>query len=245
MRIIILLIFITTILSVDTLSAQFNRCDSLILYGHYAPFNVDGVRTLRDYLNKYWSQYEAHFSDRKSLQQIPLLINERDEASFGFITSEGVKDDLVVLFGEKPFKGIDYFYPKDSSDLYSRIINADDAPYGITSEDTVVTFIEQIQVNGIHLPDSAFSDLLNPNRYKTFLSIKPIEMYKSQDGAYYYLYIFGDHRTDVIPIEFAYEFSYMAKLIIRKDGSYVGRIVESARILQYFGFGDCPDLIGF
>lgn len=232
----------TTVLFKNNVSTQFSRCDSLIIYGHYSPFDTSGIRTLKDYLNKYWSQYKFHFTGRKELKKIPLLINEGNEANFS-LNNEGVKDNLVVLFGEKPFKAIDYFYPKDSSDLFSRIINSDHAPYGITSEDTVVTFIEQIQVNSIYLPDSAFSDLLNPNRYKTYFSIKPIEMYKSIDGAYYYVYIFG--YQNVIPIEFAYEFSYMAKIIIRKDGTYIGRIVESGRILQYFGFGDCPDINGF
>lgn len=60
-----------------------------------------------------------------------------------------------------------------------------------------------------------------------------------------FIYLFGKPNTDIMTLNEAIDFSYMAKLVVTVKGHYVDRIVIPGDILKYFGYGDCPYFIGF
>ncbi len=235
-------IFCITVLFISLQGkAQFSHCDSLLLSGHSIPFDQEGIKTTYDYIKTYFPKQRRFISNRKKLQPLDLLINRDSIMIF-----EKGKDKVIIKFREKRFKNKDLFYPKEKGEKYSGIRDySENTPFGVTSEDTVVSYISEIIVNSKQLPVRSFYDLLNPNQYKTILSIKPIKVYKSNCGEYLFIYIFGKLNLDLMSINGAINFSYMAKIVVTKKGYYVDRIVENGYILKYFGFGDCPMFIGF
>ncbi len=138
------------------------------------------------------------------------------------------------------------FYPKDKGELFSKMRQYESGdPFGINSEEKLVTVIKEIFVNGVKLPTKAISDLINPNRFETILSIKPIKVYDSSCEKYLFIYVFATLNTEIMTFAEAINFSYMAKIITDKEGHYIGRIVVPGNKLKFFGFGDCPHFIGF
>lgn len=219
---------------------QFHYCDTLILRSHYTPFYPEGIKTVRDYINKYYPDQARFFSARPDLKPLPLWYNA-DSIMFFNSGSEKVE----IIFTQTRVSPDDIFDPKNNDEAYSYIREYSvGTPFGITSEDSVVTSIASIHVNGKKVLSSAFNDLMSPNRYETYLSIKPIEVFESPCKHYFYIYIFGKLYSDPMLID-PFKFSYMAKIIVTKKGLYVDRIVVSGDTLSYFGFNECPDFIGF
>ncbi len=155
---------------------------------HYAPFDVQNVITLHDYLfkKKQYSNFKNFFSNRKKLISIPLLLCNDTIVTFNDYSTKTIE----LKIGKKRIQGADFFDIKAKGEKYSRILNTDYAPYGIGSEDTEVTYISSIKINGVPIDNIAFQDLLNPNVYKTYLSIKPINAFVSKNNIY--VYIFGE-----------------------------------------------------
>ena len=220
--------------------SQFHYCDTLILRSHYTPFYPEGIKTVRDYINKYYPDQARFFSARPDLKPLPLWYNA-DSSMFFNSGSEKVE----IIFTQTRVSPDDIFDPKNNDEAYSYIREySAGTPFGITSEDSVVTSIASIHVNGKKVLSSAFNDLMSPNRYETYLSIKPIEVFESPCKHYFYIYIFGKLCSDPMLID-PFKFSYMAKIIVTKKGLFVDRIVVSGDTLSYFGFNECPDFIGF
>ena len=78
-----------------------------------------------------------------------------------------------------------------------------------------------------------------------YIAVRPLECYKSCDGKFVYIYVFGKALVENADCNNPLLFSYMAKLIFSANGSFVGRIVENSEFLNYYGYSDCPEFIGF
>lgn len=220
---------------------QFELCDSLIIRGHMSLFDHEGINTTFDYVKTYYPKQRRFISDRNELDAINLWVNTDSIMLF----KEG-SDEIKITFGKDV---VDYkviFYPKNEDEPFSRIREYREGyPFGITSEDTTASQITKIIVNGKKLPLASFADLLNPNRYETNFSIKPIRVYRSACDHYFFIYIFGKPDTGIMTFHESLDFSYMAKIIVTVKGYYVDRIVVPGDKLKYFGFGECPYFIGF
>lgn len=220
---------------------QFDICDSLVIRGHQTLFDTKKIYTTSDYVNKFYPEQSRYLSNRNELESLSLWLNLDSIMLF----KDG-SDEIKISFSNKNIDPTDIFYPKPEGQTFSKIREyAEGYPFGITSEDTVSSNIAEISINDIKLPVSSFSDLLNPNRYETILSVKPIEVYRSKCGQYFFIYIFGKPNTDIMMISEAIDFSYMAKIVVSKKGYYVDRIVIPGEKLKYFGYGECPYFVGF
>lgn len=238
MRIIILIMFL--IFSLEAFS-QFLYCDSLNVSHRQTHFDSEGVENTIDFINKYFPKQRRYVSDRNELKAINIWYNSDSTILFKDET-----DEIKITFKNRYFDPTKIFYPKSVGEEFSRIREYDEGlPFGITSEDTIFTYISEIIVNSKKVPDTYFSDLFNPNKYETIFSIKPINVYKSKCGQYLFIYIFGKLNTDIMTMNEVAGFSYMAKLIVSTQGYYIDRIVVSGEKLKYFGFGECPDFKGF
>ncbi|MBK8152538.1 MAG: hypothetical protein IPK61_05415 [Saprospiraceae bacterium] len=224
-----------------TLPAQFQHCDKLDNSLHYYPFSISGIKNTKDYIKSKHQNISNHFTSRNRLEKIALWGNDND--SFMLFKNENL--EIEIYFGTKPVSPEKYFYPKEKNEKYSRIIYDQSAPYGLNSEDTLASCITRLLVNNVNCPSEAINDLLNVNRYYTFLSIKTPEVYISKNKKYIYLYLFGELKTQLMEIHDAVNMSFMAKLVFDRKGNYIERIVERGSVLSYFGFGDCPYFIGF
>lgn len=220
--------------------AQYFNCDTLIMEGrHYIPFDSSGIKKTTDYINIKYPNLTEFLSNRKTLIEIPILLNAKNRMILG-----DDKIDINILFDTINVNPENYFI-HDSLQLSFYNYNDIDMPYGITYLDSVNSYIEKITINDKDIPESAFSDLLNPNRFETTLSIKPIKGYLTNDNEFIYIYIFGKCNDSMYVSPDCFELSYMAKLIFDSKGNYINRIVERGEILNYFGFYNCPDFIGF
>lgn len=238
MRTIILQIVLILSLRV---SGQYYFCDSLVATIHQTVFDTEGIRYPVDYINKYYPDQARYFSNRSELNPINLWWTSDSTMHF-----QNEKHDVRISFSTVQINPREFFYPKDEDEPFSAIREyRAGLPFGVISEDTTVTAISEINVNGNKIPMLYFSDLLNPNRYETMFSIKPIEVYESACGRYLYIYLFGKPNRSIMTFKEGIEFSYMAKLIVSDKGYYVDRIVIPGLILSFFGFGECPYFIGF
>lgn len=234
-KILIFLIFPLQVFS------QFDYCDSLVIGRHQTLFDTEGIQHTVDYINKFFPEQKRYISDRNELEPINLWWNTDSTMLF-----ENKENTIRISFANRNIDPTDIFYPKSEGDTFSKIREYNEgSPYGVTSEDTTAVLLAEISINGKQIPESYFSDLLNPNRYETVLSVKPIEVYKSKCGQYLYIYLFGKLNTDIMTLNEAIDFSYMAKLVVTVKGYYVNRIVIPGDKLKYFGYGDCPYFIGF
>jgi hypothetical protein len=221
--------------------SQFLYCDSLNVSHHQTHFDSEGIENTIDFINMYFPKQRRYVSDRNELKAINIWYN-----SDSTIVFQDNANEIKIIFKTRYFDPTKIFYPKSPGEKYSTIREYEEGlPYGITSEDTIFTCISEIFINNKKIPSSYFSDLFNPNKYETILSIKPINVYKSKCGQYLYIYIFGKLNTDIMTMNEAAGFSYMAKLIVSTKGNYIDRIVVSGDKLKYFGFGECPDFKGF
>lgn len=221
---------------------QFSFCDSLVMRGDETLFSKDRIKTTKDFIEKYFPDQSRFFSNRNELQKLNLELNMDSIMIF----SEG--DDMIkITFRNRVIENKDFFYPKAEDEKYSRIREYNPGePFGIISEDTLASFVSEIIVNDKKLPPFYFFDLLNPNKYETMFAIKPIEVYLSKDGLYFYIYVFGKLNTDIIPtLDEAVDFSYMAKIVLSRKGYFIDRIVIPGDKLKFFGFSQCPYFIGF
>ncbi len=239
MKYVFILIFV---IYSTTVFGQFYKCDSLFINSTCGgPFETEGIKTTFDFIKKFHPKQIRFYSDRADLKSINLWLNVDT-----FMIFNKDSDEIKIIFGKKKFNPDNIFYPKTNDESFSRIREySNDTPFGVISEDTTVTYIKSITINSRSIPKHAFIDLLNPNRYKTFFSVKPIKVYKSKNNKYIFIYIFGSVDNKLMTFNESIEFSYMAKIIITSKGYYVDRIVEPGIKLQYFGFGECPYFIGF
>lgn len=220
---------------------QFEDCDSLVIRGHQTLFDAKGIQNTVDYINKYYPNQKRYVTNRNELESINLWMNVDSTMLF-----KDKENTISISFTNRKIDPADIFYPKSEGEAFSRIREYNEGlPYGITSEDTTIVLLAEISINDKKIPASYFSDLLNPNRYETILSVKPIEVYKSKCGQYLFIYLFGKLNIDIMTLNEAIDFSYMAKLVVTVKGYYVDRIVIPGDILKYFGYGDCPYFIGF
>jgi len=225
-------------------------CDTLAIDEHVQ--DVLGVHegNLVSYLVKRGVD-KAKISNRQSLQMLRILTCN-DET---ILISDEVGGKIIHFFIEKGIEKFDpnYFLspPIDSSNYSSFLpYKEEGTPYGFFAKDTVVSTIKSLTmtVNGqaVKIPKSAFEDLLFPNFCFTELSIKPIQAFVSENREYIYLYIFGEHRdSDKIAYNTAFQYSYMAKLIIDLEKGYQSRIVLRGDKLCYYNWDNCLDFTGF
>lgn len=241
MRFVLLL---TVFVLSSQLFGQYDFCDSLVVHAFdQTMYDTTGLKNTVDYVARYFPDQVRYVSNRYELEPINLWVNY--DSMMLFIDSNAT---VRIYFDIGHVDVKDIFYPKSENESYSGIREYNPGmPYGIGSEDTSAVFIKEIRVNGIKLPEDAFSDLLNPNRYETNYSIKPLAVYWSNNKKYIYIYIFGALNKYIRSIDEAEAFalSYMAKLILTDKGYYVGRIVIPGERLFYFGFFQCPYFIGF
>jgi hypothetical protein len=213
----------------------------LFYRGHYIPFDTAGIITIQDHIRNVNQSLTEFVGDRNGLKNLPLWWNSGDQ----FICISN-KIRVEMTFENDTYDASIHFYPIEENEPFSRIIEVTETtPFGINSEDRIIEKIKEIAINGIKAPTIAFSDLVNPNKYETYLAIKPIDVFTDEIESYIYIYIFGKPNLDLMILQDAMEFSYMAKLIFSIDGQYIGRIVERGEILKYFGFDQCPYFIGF
>lgn len=205
-----------------------NRCDRLVYYGHYLPFDTVGIQFTSDYVISQ-GKLLSHIGDRKLYSELNLC-NSMDDR---FIYDEGL---IVIEFGHEKVVSSDYFYTVENSTIFS----SKDMPYGILPMDSIVPCISSIVIGSFITPDTAFADLLRPNKYFVYGAIKPIKAYRSSSG-FIYIYLFGNTFRD----DSSLDLSYMAKLIYSPSGEYIGRIVERGKRLNYFRFFDCCNFVGF
>jgi hypothetical protein len=225
------------------LKSQFSICDSLTFQGHYIPFDTSGITTTADFARIYFPKQRRLVSNRMDLERLNLWLNTDSIMLF-----KDEANEVRIFFSDKPIRLTNIFYPKSEDQAFSTIREyGEGLPFGVTSEDTVVSYVYKIIANGREIPVKSFSDLLNPNRYETILSVKPVEVYKSECGHYLFIYLFGKLNTSIRTMDYAEAagFSYMAKIIVDAKGYYVDRIVIPGDTLKYFGYGECPYFIGF
>jgi hypothetical protein len=224
------------------LFAQPNKCENNLYAGGDCSKIMDGVHSMYEYVVKQLGVDGLYVSDRRLLERIPLWLNNGSRLLF----RDSIGHDVEISIQREQVDGSEFFDQKAGDEKYSRIQIKHKRPYGIMSEDKEADCISYIKVNSKCTPVAAFSDILNPNMLFTLCPVKPIEAYHSEDKKYIYVYIFGRTRDDIcedLACSFAY--SYMAKLIFSEEGDYMGRIVEHGEILNYFGFYNCCDFIGF
>ncbi|MEZ4910561.1 MAG: hypothetical protein R2774_06835 [Saprospiraceae bacterium] len=227
----------------DNVSGQYVMCDSLLLPGYEYVFDADGIKNTVDYVKTYHPKQRRYISNRNHLKKINV--------SWNTDTSMIFRDDdffIKLIFDYKKVDPSEIFDPKEDGETYSNVRDYSyGTPFGISSEDTIGLFLKEISINELIIPPKFYSDLLNPNRYETFISIRPIEIYKSIDEncLFLYIYIYGRPNMNLMSYHDNIDKSYMAKLIITTKGYYVDRIVIPGHILKYFGFGECPYFIGF
>lgn len=223
------------------LKSQFTICDSLTFQGHYIPFDTSGITTTSDFARIYFPKQRRLISNRMDLERLNLWLNTDSIMLF-----KDEENEVQIFFSQKPIELEGIFYPKSEEEPFSRIREyAEGLPFGVISEDTMATCIYKIRVNGKEIPMQYFSDLMNPNRYETIFSVKPIEIYKSKCGQLLFIYLFGKLNSNIMTMGEAVNFSYMAKIIVTTKGYYVDRIVIPGDTLRYFGYGECPYFIGF
>jgi hypothetical protein len=222
---------------------QYNHCDTLSNYKKYAPFRIDNINTIRDYIVSKWPEYSTFFSDRSKLEQVTNTTS-LDSATV-FMDFKNLTVEITIE--NKVLNSKIYFDTYDETNPFSIFLVEElNPPYGIFPMDSVVQIIGEITINNISVPKIAFQDLINPNINQRYYAIRPIELYKSECKNYFFLYIFGKIKvSDKVPLQVAPRFSYMAKLIFKSDGTYIGRIIERGYVLEYFGFDLCPLFKGF
>lgn len=216
------------------LKAQYHYCDSLRVSGTHLPFDTTNIRTTQDYISLAHFKMKRHISNRSKLEAIPLWLNVDSVVVF----NDG-KINIRMVIGQKRVDPKEYFDIREEGDN-STVFIVSDPPFGITPWDSAIHYIKRIEINGVTVPDEAFSDLWNPNLYTTVFSIKPVQAFKDVNENIH-IYVFGELDTRSIDIGL----SYMAKLVFTSKGYYIGRIVETGEVLSYFGYGDCPYFIGF
>lgn len=229
--------------------SHLNRCDTLTLDKHSR--NVLGVReaTLEEYLQNRGIKATL-ISDRKSLRRFNTLLCNESEV----ILLDTVQQDQVIELnfrkGKEAFRPADFLMPNSKGENSFLLYNEDEAPYGFVSSDTVVITIEKltIQLNGQELPvpTKVYDDLFFPNFCNTDISIKPIQTFISKNGKEIFIYIFGENRSSrEISYHLAFQYSYMAKLVIDLEKGYQERIVLRGNELSYFNWEDCFNFRGF
>lgn len=182
MRITAVLTFLVLSLQV---SGQFEYCDSLVIGRHQTLFNTEGIQNTVDYINKYYPNQKRYVTNRNELESINLWMNVDSTMLF-----KDKENTISISFTNRTMNPADIFYPKSEGEAFSRIREYNEgSPYGITSEDRTIVLLTEISINDKKIPASYFSDLLNPNRYETILSVKPIEVYKSKCGQYLFTYL--------------------------------------------------------
>jgi hypothetical protein len=231
----IIIILIIQAIPFLPLFSQSWKCGDLIASYQKVPFDKSGIKTLKDYIKIYFPNERRHVGNIDSLAKVNLICNLGDVMIF-----QEQSTKVEMSFVSDTINTTLCFYPKIQGENYSRILQErDNCPYGITSEDSLVSKFSSMSVNGIKTPEYAYSDLINPTRSQLFMGVKPIEVYKSSCEEYLYIYLTGELNLDImIPAE-AINYSYIAKLIFTNKGYYVGRIVERGDRLKYFGFGEC------
>lgn len=240
MKIVFLVIFI--IFNIN-LSGQYWKIssDRVNYSGHYDPYKVTAHKNLQQFINHKYPNLKRHINNRNKLR--PLKLIQSDEHELFFVHED--KLEVNIKFKEIKYYAYHYFYPKDSSEEFSHIIDKDDAPFGVNSEDTMYAKISDIEINQKKVGDLGFQDLYNPNILFTKISIRPIEAYLSNNNKFVYIYIFGTPNSKFMEFNNIFELTFMAKLIYSIEGNYIGRIVERGDCLNYCGFDVNPWFIGF
>ena len=223
--------------------SQEDSCDDLIIRNNYISIDTQDVKNTFDYIRKKYPKYEKYISDRKSLERIPLLVNNLKESIFLY-------DNLMIKleYSNKHFNPKPFFYPipVDEDTIPNRMLYINEqTPYGITHTDTIISVINSMLINGIKVDPVSYDRLFNPNILATYISIKPIEAFLSEDKNNIYIYIFGEPKSDMILRDTAFYFTYMAKMIYTMNGDYVGKIIMRGEELEYFNFHQCPNFVGF
>ena len=195
---------------------------------------------MKNYISKKYPKLNSFITNKNTCNEIPISLNYSDR-----IIIEDNQTKIELFFGYQKVEPYRYFDKTNKINSNSLIFDDTNMPYGINSKDTLAISIVKLKVNNVYAPEYSYMDLLNPNRYETILSIKPIKAYYSADKKYIFLYIYGKYMDDIYGHFTSFDLSYMAKLIFSKDGEYIGRMVERGYILNYFGFYNCSEFKGF
>lgn len=246
-------IFILTLLNTSCGIGQntISTCDTLVLDKHTQ--NVLKVRekNIQEYLLARTKTSPELISNRNNLQLLDTWIcNNSQVLIYDTINLQTI--EINIKKGNKQFDPNNFLKPRDKGDLFThpQLYDDNNSPFGFIESDTVVNFIEdfEIRIEGItiEIPKEAYSDLLSPNFCYTELSIKPIQSFTTPKQDKVFVYIFGELRVDENHSrQYAYQYSYMAKLIIDIKKGYQSRVVLRGDKLCFYNWNNCPEFVGF
>ncbi len=194
------------------------------------------------------SPFKNFISNRKDLKQLVTVIGTENLV----IISDSLNNDVTFrartqftkLSGFKNVK-IDTLAISaiDNIKIVSSINGK--SQYGFANVIDSVKHFEflRININGVNIkiPEEAYDDLFFPNINETRLAIKPIQVFESENGQFYYVYIFGLYESYHDPELTTKPISYMCKLIFDKN-RYIGRLVSD---LTGYDWKFCRNFIGF
>jgi hypothetical protein len=231
------LTFLLNILSTE-LKAQWRNCDLLCCYNDLNPNFINECKTTQDYIARNWPKYKKHINNRKKLN----ILNPTIRTEYEMIFSDFKRIEIKLNFKKISIQE----FLALNNELSLELINEKYVNYfGLNSLDTSFQIIDSIVLNGKYIPGIYYQDLLNVNTTINYISVRPIECYKSLDNRFIYIYLFGKPILDHPNINNPLLYSYMTKLIFKSNGDFIGRILEGAEFLNYYGFSDCPEFVGF
>ena len=122
--------------------------------------------------------------------------------------------------------------------------------FGLIVSDTSTNLVEWIQEFNVFInekkiviPEQEYNKLFYPNIYAVNLPIIPPNAYKSLDGKYLFIYLYGKHRGKDIYDWSGYTNSYIAKFIFEIEKGYLTKIVIPGSFLNNYGWSSCPQVL--
>lgn len=231
------IMFCFIFLSVN-LNGQWTSCDKLCCFNDLNQNYINECKTTQDYIRRNWPKFKKHINNRQKLNFVTSIIRNNDQIVFSDYKNLHLTINFkIVSYNE--YVGVKYL--GDISKVKDNYIDF----YGLNPYDSSYLIIDSINFNGKYIINNNYQDLLNPNILMNYIAVRPLECYKSCDGKFVYIYVFGKALVENADCNNPLLFSYMAKLIFNANGSFVGRIVENSEFLNYYGYSDCPEFIGF
>lgn len=214
-----------------------------VLNPHLLDYYRDTLLT--DYVSRKYPALKEYMIKRKDLKLLRtqncldslVLINDK-------IAKQKIKIEIVqgdINIGNQNIK---YFELLE----FRFIETVNDLPtYGLFSDELEVRAIHtmniQIGNKNIKVPREEYSHLYFPNFCNSFRAIKPLQVYKSKDEQFFYIYIFGNNGLKEDTKSIREVRSFMAKLIFNIEKGYIGKIVLLNTELDAYEW-DCIDFEG-